>query len=309
MNVLIPVTIVDAMLSSSTIAEPAAGETAWNAATSYTVGTRAIRTTTHRIYENLIAGVDATLPENATTGTTPRWLDVGPTNRWACFDNLVNTQSSIVTPMTYVLRPGFFNALAFYGLDGATISISVKDAPGGTVIYTYTGDLQEPPIDWYEWAFSPIKSLTKLVLHGITPYPDAELTITITAGTGVTVKAGIIVVGDYRPFLSEGDWGGTQYGATAEPVTYSYITTDVFGVTRIVRRHAATDMKVRVVMPRERADSALASLQEVLDVPVCWIATDTSGYAGLNVFGLGSGSMSYDSFGHAVLSINVKGFI
>lgn len=309
MNILVPITVTDAMLSSSTIAEPAAGETAWNAATSYTVGTRAIRATTHRIYENLIAGVDATLPEDATTGNTPRWMDVGPTNRWACFDNLVNTQSSIVTPMTYVLRPGFFNALAFYGLDGATVSVSVKDAPGGSVIYTYTGDLQEPPPDWYEWLFSPIKLLSKLVLHGITPYPDAELTLSITAGSGVTVKAGIVVVGDYVPLMGDADWGGTECGATAEPVTYSYINTDIYGTTKIVRRHNATDLKARVVMPRANADAALALLQEVLDVPVCCIATDAAGYEGLNVFGLASGSMSYDSFGHAVLSINVKGFV
>lgn len=308
MNILVPMSLTDAMLSSSTIAEPDTTETAWNAATNYTVGTRVIRTSTHRVYENLIAGVDATPPEDALLGTTPRWLGVGPTNRWAAFDHLVNTQSAAVTPLTYVLRPGFFNAVAFYGLDGADISVSVKDAPGGTVIFTYSGSLQEPPLDWYDWAFGQIRLLTKLVLKDIVPYPDAELTITITAATGVTVKAGFIVIGDFRPLMGDGVFGGTETGAAAEPITYSYISTDAFGTTRIKRRKSATDLRVRVFMSPEDADYALASVQEVLDVPACWIATAEQGFAGLNVFGLGSGSLSYDD-GRSVLNLNVKGFI
>ena len=113
MFILVPITITDAMLSSSTIAEPAAGETAWNAATSYAVGDRCILTATHRVYENLIAGINATSPELALTGATPRWLDYGPTNRWARFDGIVNTASTDTTTFTYVLTPGFFNCVAF----------------------------------------------------------------------------------------------------------------------------------------------------------------------------------------------------
>ncbi len=63
------------------------------------------------------------------------------------------------------------------------------------------------------------------------------------------------------------------------------------------------------MMPREEADAVLQSVQNVLDVPVAWIATQATGYAGLTTFGLGSGKMSYDSFGMATLSINVKGLV
>lgn len=306
MNVLIPLKITDAMLASSTIAEPAAGETAWVSAGTYAVGDVRIRTTTHRKYKALTAHTGKTeLPENDATN----WLDIGPTTKWAPFDSEVSTQASIVTPMTYVLKPGFFNAIALYGLDGASISVTVKDQTGGNVVYTYTSDLQEPPADWYEWLFSPIKPLTKLVLRDIVPYPDAELTITITAAAGVTVKAGIIAVGDMRPLIGDAEWGGTEAGATAEPVDYSYIKTELDGTTKIVKRRAATDMNVRVVMPRTSADYALATVQEVLSVPAAWIASDAPGFAGLNVFGLGTGSMSYDSFGHAIFSIKVKGLV
>lgn len=309
MNILVPLTVTDAMLSSSTIAEPAAGETAWNAATSYVVGQRCILTATHRVYENLIAGVNATSPDQALTGATPRWLDYGPTNRWAAFDGIVNTPSTATTTFTYVLLPGFFNTIAMYGLDGATITVSVKDAPGGTVIYTYTGSLLEPPLDYYDYYFGTLRQLSKLVLTDIGIYANPELTITIVATAAVTVGVGMIALGDMRQIISDGNTGGAQYGATAEPVTYSYINTDVFGRTTIRRRHNATNMRVSVVLPKSDADAALATVQEVLDVPCAWIATDAAGYAGLNVFGLGSGSLEYAGPSHAIFSINVKGFI
>lgn len=307
MKILVPITLTDAMLSSSTIAEPAAGETAWSAATSYTVGQRCILASTHRVYENLIAGVNATSPDQALTGATPRWLDYGPTLRWAAFDGVVNTPSTATSTFTYVLLPGFFNALVFYGMDGATLSVSIKDAPGGTVFYTYSGSLLEPPVDYYDYYFGVIRGLSKLVLSDILLYANPEVTITVT-GVG-TVEAGMIAFGDLRPLISEGGIGGTQQGASAEPFTYSYINTDAFGRTSIVRRHSATNMRASVVLPKTDADAALATVQSVLDVPAAWIATDAEGYAGLNVFGLGSGSLGYEGPNHATLNITVKGFI
>lgn len=306
MHVLIPITITDSMLSSCTIAEPAAGETAWVSGGTYALGDRRIRTATHRVYECVLAHSGrSTAPES----DTAYWLDVGPTARWAMFDNQVSTQSTIVTPLTVVLRPGFFNALALYGLEGGTATITVKDAPGGSTIFTKAYELIQPPLDLYDWAFGPIRPLTKLVISDLVPYPDAELTISITAAAGVTVKAGMVVIGDYRSLLGDGEWGGTTYGASAEPVDYSYVKTDDFGNTSIKKRRNATDMRVKVVLPRSEADAALEIVQQVLSVPCPWVATKALGYAGLNVFGLGSGSLTYDSPNHATLNLYVKGLV
>lgn len=305
--VLVPIAFTDAMVNSSTIAEPAAGEAIWVAATSYTQGTRVIRTQTHRIYENIIAGVNATAPELTIADTSPRWVDVGPTNKWAAFDGQVNTASSVTSPLTYVLRPGIFNALVMYGLVGDACVITLKDAPAGTVVYTSTTDLIVPPIDHYDYYFpTAFKQLSKVFVKDLVPYADPELTITITAGASVA-KVGLIAIGDLRSLVVES--GGAQYGAQAKPITYSYISTDAFGRTKIVKRASATDMDIRVLLTNNDSDNALLTLQDVLDVPAAWIGSADSGYAGLNVFGLASGSLSYESPTHSVMSISVKGFI
>lgn len=303
--VLAPVTVTDAMLTSSTIAEPSATEAVWVAATSYTVGTEVIRIGTHRVYENLIAGVDATAPELAPT----RWLDKRPTQRWAVFDGYITTQSSAATSMTYVLRPGLFNAIAAYSLDGATLTLSVKDAPGGTVVFSKSYALAEAPLDYYDYYFGRYKPLTKLLEKGIAAYVDPEVTITVTTGAGVTVKAGMFVFGDLREIVSVAGTGGVQRDARAKPTTTSLFVADGFGGTKIVKRTKATDMDISVFLAQTDADSALLALQDVLDVPAAWIGSDAAGFAGLNVFGLASGDVTYAGLGFARMTVNVKGLI
>ena len=306
MKVLIPTQITESMLTSSTIAEPASGETAWVSAGTYALGDMRIRATTHKVYQCVQAHSGRTaLPEN----DAAYWLEYGPTNKWAMFDTQVSTQSSITTPLTIVLNPGNFNAIALYGLEGGTVNISVKNQTGGTVIFTKTIDLTEPPLDWYDWAFGRIRPLSKTIIDGITPYDTAELTISITAAAGVTVKAGMFLVGDFISLIGESNWGGTTYGATAEPVDFSYIKTDDYGNTAIVKRRNATDMRAKIVLPISEADFALSVIQQALATPCAWVSSDSSGYSGLNVFGLGSGTVSYEGPNHSEISIYVKGLV
>lgn len=304
-QILVPIEITDSMLTSSSIAEPAAGEAAWVSGATYAIGDEAIRTQTHRVYRRETAGAGTTPPEDDTTN----WTDIRPTKRWAMFDGEISTQSDDVEELEVVLTPGFFNAVPLYGLEGEEVQLVVKDAPGGSVVFDETVQLIEPVPDWYEWYFSPIKASSKHLFTGITPYPDAEITLTVRAGTGVTAKCGMAAVGDLRALITGDGWGGTLGGAKAEPRSFSYIKTELDGTTRIVRRRSATDANFAIAMPRAAADYALASVQEVLDVPCAVIAAASSGFQGLNNFGLVSGSLSYDSFNAATLTISVKGLV
>lgn len=303
MNILIPIEITDAMFTSSTIAEPDATETAWVSAAAYVVGDLRIRTTTHRVYECVQAHTGrAQLPEV----DSAYWLDIGPTLKWAALDTEESTPSTDTVALTMVLLPGFFNAVSLYGLVGDSIQLVTREAPAGAIVDdSGVVSLVEDSIDWYEWLFSPIRQKDKFVRTGIPPSPTAEITITIT---GATASCGLLAIGDLRPLAATAG-GGTRRGAKAEPVTYSYIKRYPDGTTKIERGNAATDMRAEVFLALADADSALLAVQEVLDMPVAFIATTAAGFAGLNVFGLGSGSLSYDGAGHAILSMYVKGAV
>lgn len=308
MKLLIPTPITPAMLGAATsIAEPAAGETTWAASTAYALGDRRIRSTTHRVYECVQAHASRTaLPED----DGMFWLDVGPTQRFAPFDAYVSTAAETTTALTYVISPGYVNAIALYGIVGTQISVMLKDAPGGAVVYGYVASLTEPAPDWYEYLFVAAKPINRLILSKLPIRPTAEITVTISAAIGAPVALGLLLAGDYRALVGDkAAFGGTLRGASAEPVTYSYINTADDGTTRIVRRNYATGMRANVLLPTKEADAALALIQQVLDIPVPWVATDAKGFDGLNVFGLGSGSLSYENAVTSNLEINVKGMI
>ncbi len=304
MNFIQPITITPALVTSSTLSEDPTS--AWTSAT-YAVGDERHVVATHRVYRCAVAGSRTISPELDPTN----WTDMRQTNKWAPFDIYTSTQATTTaSDITYTITARFCNALALYGLDGSTYSISVKDIAGGTVAYTDTGVLTTHEKGWWSYLFGTRTKVTRLILKDIHIFPTAEFTITIAAGSGATRALGMIVLGTYRSLAGSGDWGGTQYGATAEPVTYSYIKTDDDGTTTIVRRHAATNLNCEIKLPADQADQAVEALQSVLDVPCAWIATDVAGHAGLNTFGLASSSpVSYDSYGAASINLSVKGLI
>lgn len=305
-NILVPLEITDATLTSSTIAEPAAGETDWVSSGTYVAGDLRIRSTTHQVYKCVQGHTGRTaLPE----ADSAYWLAVYATQKWAMFDAYASTQSVATTTMTAVLRPGIVNAVAVINADAYTATLVLKDAPGGTVVDTRVIDMQEYPLDWYDWAFGAIQAKTKVVFDNLMIYADPEISVTLASSSGVTVKCGLVAVGDYRNLLDAADFGGAQYSATASPTTFSYIKTDEYGNTVIKRRGSASDMRVQVILPKANSDAAFASLQSVLDVPVIVSASQASGYSGLTVFGLASGSMNYSNSSHDVLSLDVKGML
>lgn len=303
MEILVPQTITDAQFTSSSIVEPDAGETAWVSGGTYALGDRRIRTTTHRIYECVLAHTGrAVLPED----DAAYWLEYRPTNKWAMLDGTVSTQSFDTDPLVFVINPGFYGGVDFYGLQGEEITFTHKDQPSGAVIYTVTEPLIEPVAGWYDWLFTPIRQRTKFQVRDLLPYANGELTVTITPRDGFA-KVGLIAIGNSISLVSEN--GGTEYYATAEPVDYSYIATASDGTTEIRRRNYATNMRATVFLEQEDADAALLIVQQVLGTPVSATATRAAGYQGLSVFGLLSASLSYEGPTHARMQINVRGLI
>lgn len=299
LSVLVGVDITDAILVSSTAAEPATGEEVWSAATNYTVGKVVIRTTTHRRYEALLGGTDAGLPEN----TPLRWADLGPTNRWAMLDGETSNQTSVASPLTVVLRPGPFNSIYFDGLDADSISVTVKDAPGGTVIYEYSGSLEgSAPPDYYEYFSDRFKPLKDLLLSGIDLYSNPEVSFTLTTPGG-NVKCGVVRVGDLRPL------GRTLSGAKAKPKSYSSVTIDKEGKNKIRRGKKARDMSASALVPIADAPMVLDQITELMDVPCLWICSDSINYRGLRQYGLGSAELGHNHESHVNLTLNVEGLI
>ena len=304
-SVLVPIQITDEMLSSSSRAED--DFAAWSAATNYgtTDADRVIGTTTHRIYQSVRASNLNHNPEDPANraGDAPWWVEVGPTSRWAMFDSMVSTATEVDETLTVVIRPGSFNAFDLRGLFAETIQVTVKDGPGGAVVWSYIGDLEDSaPPDYYEHFFAPFRPKTDFIATGIPPYRDMELSITLSASSG-PVRCGMLSVGDLRPL------GRSILGGKVKPKTYSYIKTDEFGKTEIRKRHSSIDLSFTVLLDQSEANAVMDVMTMAQDVPCVWVAATSAERAYLRAFGLASAELTDEHQRQAQLSINVQGFI
>lgn len=280
MKVIKPTNITDAMFVSSTI--PETDYTAWNAATSYTVGTRVMRAVSgvHRNFENLIAGVDATLPELATTGATPRWLDLGATLRWAMFDSKVGTVSSASLDLTTILTPGSISGVAALNLTGNSLQIKMKDTVGGSVVYDRTIELDGTAIlSFYDWFFEDYQQLSDVTLTDLpSQYQNPELTFKLTASSG-TVSCGTYTLGKTYTL------GLSQYGATVGIISYSVKSIDVYGNTVVIKRQNSKRNNLKLMTDKSMFSRTYKLLSDLDSVPCVYIGAEAIGYEPMIVYG------------------------
>lgn len=279
MKFIRPTPITDARLTSSTVAET--DYAAWNAGTAYVVGNRVIRTSTHRIYERLVNGTTATAPESDPTN----WLDIGPTNRWAMFDEVVSTATTASDSMTIVLAPGRINSLALLEVDAETITVDM--VVDGSTVYSASLDLTDGSNvgNWYEYFYEPVYqqdsvTITNLVDAALLDIPaigSSQLTITFTR-TGGTVSCGVCVVGLVT------DIGSTNYGAEVSIRDYSRKEADAFGNYVLVQRAYSKLLKATVDVASTRVDSVTKEVSRYRATNLVFLGSDDI-YGALVVYG------------------------
>lgn len=264
MKIIRPITLTDAMLTSSTVTED--DYATWSSSTAYIAGDRCIRTTTHRIYECLVNHTNAT-PENNLTGTTPTWLEISATNRWRAFDAKIADQTSNATSINYVIAPGErFDSIALLNVEAVAVQIVVTDPTDGEV-YNRTHQLLSTSnvTDWYTYFFEEFYYTTDVALTEIPPYSTTSISITLT---GATAKVGEIILGLQR------DLGLTQYSPTMSIQDYSRKDVDTFGNYIILQRAFSRKLSCDLWLPPGAVDELTRLLALYRTTPLVWIGSD-----------------------------------
>ena len=272
MRLIRPTTLTDAMLTSSTA--PETDYPAWSSVTAYTVGARVIMAATHRRYEALAANT------NVSPSTDPtKWLDLGPTNRWAMFDARVGTATSRTGSLQVGLAPGAIDALAL--IDTEAESATVTLTASGVQVYSrsQTFNVGGVAIDnWFSWFFEPLGQKTSMLFLDVPVYAAGQLSVTLTRDNPAdSVSCGTLLVGRQ---LSLGD---TEHGADIGIIDYSRKETDQFGVTSVVERAFAKRMTAKVVLATDAIDDIHRSLAALRATPVLWIGSES--FESLTVYG------------------------
>lgn len=299
MKVLAPITVSDAVLTSSVVAED--DYAVWNGATTYGLGAAFRVIYGHRCYESLQAGNTNHTPP--ASGSDTWWLNLGPTNRWAMFDNSVDTSTNYVGTLSVTLTPGgIVNSIGLVSAVGYTARVRMFS--GSAVVYDKTLFVDSTPIyDWEDYFFSTAVLPTELIFDRLPRYVTATVQIDITPLPGGSVSVGACLIGDMQEI------GPALLGGSAGITDYSRKDTNDFGVSTIVKRGFSKRSTQQIVISdgeRRRVSALLTGLRAT---PSLWIgANDTKRFAPLVVFGIWKNwnvELSYRT--HDVLSLEIEG--
>lgn len=260
MIIIQPVPVTVAMLTASNV--PENEYPAWTAGT-YTLGQRRIYN--HRIYEVIVASTTAQ-PDVGAAATPPSWLDIGATNRFKMFDQIISTQTTYASEIDVTITPGsIVNAAAFFGLTANFITVVMTDPVEG-VVFNETRSLQDNTniIDWYSYFFEPITFKPDTVFLGLPAYGNAAINVIIDAGAG-NAQVGEVVIGRQRTL------GVSNFGTSVSIIDYSIKSTDDFGNTVIVQRAYSKRADYEVTVETNAIASVQKALADIRTTPTVFI--------------------------------------
>lgn len=286
------VSIDDATFLAGSVVEPAAGETVWTPG-AYAVGQEVIRPSLHRVFRCANARTASnTLPPEQ---DTQNWADIRSTQRWLPFGPLKRADgklvhqnyalSSTTGDIEYRLRLRYANAIALFGLRGATWTVEVYAAVGAiTPVKTFTGTIKAPATGYYDYAYGQRRMRDRVLVTGLPIYPAAEVRIKITGGSSQERRVSQIEPGKLR-FLPGVSWGGVMSGLRRSPRAYIFRKDETDGGTTTLLYGSTYDMSGQIKLDGANEDNALMQLRNLLGKGVAYAPTLAPGFEQSLVFG------------------------
>lgn len=263
--VVAPITVTPAMLVSSDVPENDYPE--WSNTTTYAKGARVILAAQHKVYES---AADSNTGNNPVTpAAEPKWLEVGPTNRWRPFDKSVSSQVKQANHISYRIKPGqAITSLGLLNVTGATsIRVRMIDPSFGTV-YDKTIPMARVQVKagwWWFW-FGERRVPTQALIQDLPTFPGADLLIDITGTADLAV--GVILIGQRRTFAL-----GVKSGARVGIQDYSRKERTEFGDVVLVERAFAKRAAFQLLLASSEVDSFNDFLASVRATPCLWIGS------------------------------------
>lgn len=298
LRVVNPLTVTSAMLVSTDVPENDYPE--WSSGTTYNTGARVILAAQHKVYESAADGNVGNNP--ATPSATPKWKEVGPTNRWKVFDESNSSQTVQANKITYRIRPGqSIPALGVLNIRaGVEIKVTVFDA-GGAQVTQRVIRLARYPVasSWWTWYFGEKRAPTQALITDLPSYPTGEILIEITGTSELAV--GVILLGVVRDF---GLW--VKAGARVGIQDYSRKERTEFGDTVIVERAFAKRATLQLCVAAGEVDALNSFMADVRAKACLWIGSER--YESTTVYGFYKNyDFGIDYYDYSTFEVDLEG--
>lgn len=264
MRILRPIDVSGAVLSYSSVPLPVVAPGADPDPAQWLVGTNypldALVRDGLRRYRSRQAGNLGKTP-----ATSPDWwLDIGPVNRMAMFDQSLGTATQAAEQIVVTLAPPTYaDSLSLMGVDASTVRVQVATSPFDTTVAMV---YPRAVTNMYEYRFEPFEAREKVFFTGLPIGPGAQITVTLTKPGGIAA-CGMCVPGLMRKF------GETEFGVTVGIKDYGKKSTDQWGKPTLLEGAWSDRMTITVDVPNYLIDALKRELTRYRSKPVVWIAS------------------------------------
>lgn len=241
----------------------------------YAAGDYVVLTSNHKIYKSL-QGSNLNHPPD----TSPTWwVEVGPTNRWAMFDESGGTYSySSGANIVVSFTADRATSIALIELTARSVRIQAT-SPGYPNYYDQTYNMGDRAIiqNWYDYFTADSFLATELIVTDIPSIANTTFTITIENNSN-PLQVGNLIVGQAL------ELGKTQYGAKIGIVDYSKKEVNEFGKANLVKRNFSKKMDVSLSVDNQLVDAVAQRLSYLRATPCLWVGANGV-FESLTVYG------------------------
>ncbi len=250
------------MVASLLTNVPEADQPVWSPTQAYAVGAKVMLE--HRIYEALVASTNAS--PTAPPTDPSKWLDLGASNRWAMFDDKMNSVTSNPESISLRIVAGkSVDALAFFGVDAASVLVRVTDPYQGVVFESRVSPVSTDGVDnWFDYFFSPVEIIEDFVVLDVPAGSFGSIEIVLSKPGG-TARAAALILGKMA------ELGEALYGTSVGITDFSKKDRDDFGNFVIVERGFSNKAEYDVAIDTDRVSSVKRKLARYRARPLVWI--------------------------------------
>ena len=237
-----------------------------------TAGGAAINTSgsqsgTHTATANPNKNIDPALDE-----LQEYWLDLGPTNKWAMFDQTAGTVTSHPSEIDMTLTmSGRIDGLALFALKAVESAQVIISTDGDGTIYDETISLRATDGigDYYSYCFEPIEQKQKLQLTTLPKYLNPTVRVILTGNGTDPIECGTMATGPTKSL------GTTLHdGADIGLADYSRKERDDFGNYSITERAFSDTGTFQTLLDNYEVDGVKSILAQYRATPAVYSATD-----------------------------------
>lgn len=220
MKVIAPID-VSGIITSYNV--PASSNHAWDSGTTYALGDKVC--VGQYDYESLAA---SNIGNNPVTDGGVKWLNLGPSNKWAMFNKksgntwLIGTKTTNPNTIDITFSPGrVVNAIGLVGVVADTVLVEM--IVGGATVYSREISVStKTAVNWYDYYYGDFVTRESIAYTDLPAYANAQIRVLAT-NSGETAEIGMMVIGNQH------DLGWSIWGTTTGLENYSLSKADDFG--------------------------------------------------------------------------------